>query len=157
MALSLIAQTKEPTRLVVGDPLPKIEFKDQNEESSPLPNELQKILFISDMEASKILHPLLEKDGDSTLTSKKAALISDIHRMPSFITRFLALPKMRSYSYTIRLIREEGVSDPFPREKGKITLIGVLDGKVKTISFGDNESAVKDFLESMPPPAKKQK
>lgn len=147
LTFSLSAEELVTPTLVVGSPLPEINYTNQWEGPSPIPADTKKVLFISDMDASKIIHPLLEKEGKGYLESKQAVLISDIHRMPSLITKFVALPKMKSYPYTLRLVREETLSDPFPRTKGSVTLIHLKGGKITKIQISNREDEVKQFLE----------
>lgn len=148
--LSLFAE--EPTtptpNLVVGNSLPEINYTNQWEEPSPIPLETTKVIFISDMDASKIIHPILEKEGKGYLEGKQAVLISDIHKMPSLITKFVALPKMKSYPYTLRLVREEKIADPFPRTKGSLTLIQLKAGKITKIQITNLETEIRSFLET---------
>lgn len=134
--------------LIVGDALPSIQYTDQFDKPSALPNDLEKIIFIADMDASKISHPLLLKEGNAYLEKYKTVIISDIHKMPSLISRFVALPKMREYPYTIRLIREEKIGDPFPRIKGQITCIDLKSDKILKIEFAENELALRNFIEA---------
>ncbi|EOQ89152.1 hypothetical protein LEP1GSC202_1359 [Leptospira yanagawae serovar Saopaulo str. Sao Paulo = ATCC 700523] len=143
----LTAEELLPPTLKVGDSLPEINYTNQWEEPSPIPTETNKVLFISDMDASKIIHPILEKEGKGYLESKQAVLVSDIHRMPSLITKFVALPRMKSYPYTLRLVREEKLSDPFPRTKGSVTMILLKEGKVTKIQISNVDTEVKSFLE----------
>ncbi|TGK82119.1 hypothetical protein EHQ24_12675 [Leptospira noumeaensis] len=154
--LSLFAE--EPTAptptLVVGNSLPEINYTNQWEEPSPLPAETTKVIFISDMDASKIIHPILEKEGKGYLEGKQAVLISDIHKMPSLITKFVALPKMKSYPYTLRLVREEKLADPYPRTKGSLTLIQLKAGKITKIQISNLESEIRSFLETQEKPSK---
>lgn len=146
-ALSLFAEEQVTQTLKVGDSLPEISYTNQWEEPSPIPKETTKVLFISDMDASKVIHPILEKEGKGYLESKQAVLISDIHRMPGLITKFVALPKMKSYSYTLRLVKEEKIADPFPRTKGFVTMIQLKEGKITKIQISNTDKEVKEFLE----------
>ncbi|EOQ97218.1 hypothetical protein LEP1GSC195_3064 [Leptospira wolbachii serovar Codice str. CDC] len=154
MTFSLSAEEQATPTLVVGNPLPEINYTNQWEEPSPIPSETTKVLFISDMDASKIIHPILEKEGKGYLESKQAVIVSDIHRMPSLITKFVALPKMKSYPYTLRLVREEKVADSFPRTKGSLTLIQLKEGKVTKIQISNLESEIRSFLETQEKPSK---
>ncbi|TGK80320.1 hypothetical protein EHQ31_17000 [Leptospira montravelensis] len=148
--LSLFAEepTTPTSTLVVGNSLPEINYTNQWEEPSPIPLETTKVIFISDMDASKIIHPILEKEGKGYLEGKQAVLISDIHKMPSLITKFVALPKMKSYPYTLRLVREEKIADPFPRTKGSLTLIQLKAGKITKIQITNLETEIRSFLET---------
>ncbi|WP_232373680.1 hypothetical protein [Leptospira chreensis] len=154
MTFSLSAEDQATPILVVGNPLPEINYTNQWEEPSPIPVETTKVLFISDMDASKIIHPILEKEGKGYLESKQAVLVSDIHRMPSLISKFVALPKMKSYPYTLRLVREEKIADPFPRTKGSLTLIQLKAGKITKIQIANTEAEIRSFLETQEKPTK---
>lgn len=147
-SLTLHAEELATPTLVVGNPLPEINYTNQWEELSPIPVEITKVLFIADMDASKIIHPILEKEGKGYLESKQAVLISDIHRMPSLISKFVALPKMKSYPYTLRLVREEKLADPFPRTKGSVTMIQLKEGKITKIQITNLETEIRSFLDT---------
>ncbi|WP_411822347.1 hypothetical protein [Leptospira sp. 'Mane'] len=133
-----------------GDLFPQINFTNQFEKEALLSLNIKKIIFVSDMDASKIAHSVLEKDGDAILNQSEAVFISDIHKMPALITRFVALPKMRSYTYTMHLIRDENVGSNIPRKKGSLTLISLEQGKIKSIEFADEVSKLNEFLSSNP-------
>ncbi len=149
-------QADEPTRLSIGGTLPVVPMVDQWDKEIVIPTDTEKLMFIADMEGSKLVVPALESKGDAYLAQKKAVLVSDIHRMPSIITRFVALPKMRSYPFTIRLIREEKLSDPYPRNKGQVTLLLIKQNVVTDIQFATSEEEVVKFLEFIPKEEKKK-
>jgi hypothetical protein len=153
LAFSLPAQ--DTNILSVGDTMPTLQLTDQYDKDALIPPTTEKVIFVSDMDASKITHPLLQKEGDPYLLKFNAVLISDIHRMPSLISRFVALPKMREYPYTIHLIREEKIGDPFPRNKGQVTLIELKSGKILKILFASKEEEVRTFLETAANPKAK--
>ncbi|MCZ8157573.1 MAG: hypothetical protein O9264_15730 [Leptospira sp.] len=142
----LLAQTSK--ELTLGDTVPQITMTDQFGKEAVIAKEIEKILFIADMDASKLTHPLLLKEGNVYLETNKAMLISDIHRMPAIISKFVAIPKMQDYPYTIHLIKEETIGDPFPRIKGQVTMLTVKDGKLIQILFGTDEKEIRSFLES---------
>ncbi|BDA78500.1 hypothetical protein LPTSP3_g14300 [Leptospira kobayashii] len=131
-----------------GDSFPKIIFTNQFEKEAPIAQNTKKVIFVSDMDASKIVHSVLEKDGDSLLNQSESVLISDIHKMPGLITKFVALPKMRSYSYTIHLIREENIGSTIPRKKGLVTLIFLDREKITSIEFVDEAFKLREFINS---------
>jgi hypothetical protein len=100
------------------------------------------------MDASKIVHEVLQSETEESLSKKKVIFVSDINKMPSLITRFIALPKMRGYSYPIALVREAGITQDLPREKGKVTLFFLQKMKVKKIEYiKDKEELKKSIVE----------
>lgn len=118
-----------------GDEFPLKELEDQTETIQKIPADTSKVFFIADMTASKIIHASLETKEPDFLTSKKSILISDIHRMPGLITKFVALPKMRGYSYKIFLIRDDTTGNSIPKEKEKITYFKLKKGIITNIQF----------------------
>lgn len=133
--------------LKVGDELKLIQYQTQFGDEVTVAPTVSKLIFAAEMEASKIAHSVLESAGADYLKNRSAVLVSDIHRMPYFITKFVALPKMKSYIYPIHLIREEGPGDIFPREKGKLTLVSLKNYKVLSIKFISNSGELKEELE----------
>ncbi|MFI4941026.1 MAG: hypothetical protein ACHP7O_11895, partial [Burkholderiales bacterium] len=97
-------RAEDSRQLSVGDAVPSLAITDQFDKAAPIPVETEKIIFIADMDANNLTHPLFEKEGDAYLRKHQSVLIFDIHLMPSLISTFIALPKMRSYPYTMRLI-----------------------------------------------------
>lgn len=130
-----------------GDSFPIQELEDQLEVIRPIPNDTKKLFFISSMSASKIVHSVLEEKEPEYLPGLKAVLISDIHKMPSLITKFVALPKMKGYKYRIYLIRDDKTGQPFPREKDMITYINLKKGKITKIQYLANQEELKQALE----------
>ncbi|HMV43962.1 MAG TPA: hypothetical protein PK079_14520 [Leptospiraceae bacterium] len=133
--------------LKVGDEMTLLQFETQKEEKIIISKETRTLIFTSDMEASKIAHELFEKLGDDYLKQNNAIFISDIHKMPFLITKFVALPKMRKYPYSIALIREEGPGFIFPREKGRLTVISLSEYKVSSIQFVENTEDLKNKID----------
>ncbi|MBP7282038.1 MAG: hypothetical protein KBA66_10695 [Leptospiraceae bacterium] len=133
--------------LTIGDELRLLDYETQQDEKVSIPKETKTIVFTSEMEASKIAHEVFENLGDTYLKQKSAVFISDINRMPFLITKFVALPKMRSYKYTIHLIKDEGPGLIFPKEKGKLTVISLNEFKITSIQFVSNSEELKNYLE----------
>jgi hypothetical protein len=130
-----------------GFEFPFKELEDQSEIIQIIPEDTKKVFFIADMPASKIIHASLEEKEPNFLPDKKAILISDIHRMPGLITKFVALPKMRGYSYKIHLIRDDETGKNIPREKEKITYFKLKKGIITSIQFLDSPKEFEKALE----------
>jgi hypothetical protein len=132
--------------LEVGSEWNLLEFTDQNEKKVNVTQETSSIFFVSDMDASKIVHEVLQAETEESLQKKKLIFISDIHRMPSLITRFIALPKMRGYSYPMALVREKDISNDIPREKGKVSVIALQKFKIVKIDFISTKEELQKFV-----------
>ena len=132
----------------IGNDWPSIPLKDQNDKVRGITPETNLVIFVAEMEASKIVHEVLQSETEESLSKKKVIFVSDINKMPSLITRFIALPKMRGYSYPIALVREAGITQDLPREKGKVTLFFLQKMKVKKIEYiKDKEELKKSIVE----------
>lgn len=130
----------------IGSQWNLLEFTDQNDKKIDVTQETICIFFVSDMDASKIVHEVLQFETEESLQKKKLLFISDIHRMPSLITRFIALPKMRGYSYPMALVREKDVSNDIPREKGKVSVFTLQKWKVTKIDYVATKEDLQKFL-----------
>lgn len=122
--------------LKTGDDLFKenlVQFIDQHGNLQTIPRDIKYIFFASDMEANKIVHPYFMNLKQEGMNSKKIAFIADIHKMPTIISKMIAIPKMKEYPYTIHLIRDETRGSYFPKEKGKITILFLKDYKIQKI------------------------
>jgi hypothetical protein len=132
----------------IGNDWPSIPLKDQNDKVRDITPETNLVIFVAEMDASKIVHEVLQSETEESLSKKKVIFVSDINKMPSLITRFIALPKMRGYSYPIALVREAGITQDLPREKGKVTLFFLQKMKVKKIEYiKDKEELKKSIVE----------
>ena len=122
--------------LSVGSNVSNISIKDQFEKTNSISAETKTILFASDKDSSDLLKEyLLSKEGD-ILTANKAIYVADISGMPSLISKFIALPKMKKYPFSIMLLDDTN-KDFFGKEEGKIivyTLDNLKVTEMKTIS-----------------------
>ena len=133
--------------LQLGDEIPKFEYETQREEKKALSEEVKTLVFTSEMEASKIAHSLFEKEGEEYLKKNFVFFLSDIHKMPSLITRFVALPKMKKYNYSIHLIKESGQGDIFPKQKAMLTVLKLKNLKVLSINYAKDEIELRKLIE----------
>jgi len=138
--------------LTVGSDWELKNFSDQRDNPILINDNTITIFFVADMDASKVVHQVLETESAESLAKRNLTFISDIHKMPSLITRFIAIPKMKSYQYPMALIREEGISKDIPREKGKVTVFSLKKSKIVEIQFINEPDTLKKILD---PPLKK--
>ena len=62
-------------------------------------------------------------------------IITDISRMPSFISNYIAIPLMRKKRYPILLDKEGKITAQFPDRDNTATLIFVESLKIKNIKY----------------------
>lgn len=119
--------------LAVDSLVPQLQIKDQFEKEHTLDANVKTILFASDKETSDILRDYLLSKGDDVLIRNSAVYVADISGMPSIITKFIALPKMKKYPFSILLLDDTN-KDNFAKEEGKIIIYSVDNLKVTNIT-----------------------
>ncbi|APW66892.1 hypothetical protein LPB137_13980 [Poseidonibacter parvus] len=132
--------------LNIGDSTPTFEIKDQFEKMHKISADAKTILVAESRGTSVIIREyLLTKDTDF-LAKNKAHYIADISGMPSLISKFIALPKMKKYPFSILLVDEEQ-SKSFNTKDDKITVYTVTDGKVSNVKYIETTEELKAIFE----------
>lgn len=130
LAVGLFANT-----LTTGNELPTLKIKDQFEKEHVVDANTKTIIFSATKdEATTIRDFINEKGKVEFLTSNNIVYIADITGMPSLITKFFAMPKMKKYEFPILLIDEQNKS-LFPLDGEKITVISLENGKVTQVKY----------------------
>lgn len=129
LSLSAIANS-----LTVGSDIPTLTVKDQFEKDHTVDANVKTIIFsASKTEGTTIKDFLLTKDKDY-LTTNNTVYVADITGMPSLITKFIAMPKMKDYPFSVLLI-DEANKTLFPVKEDMISLISLENGKVTDIKY----------------------
>lgn len=126
---ALLALGAFANSLTVGSDVSEIKIKNQFEAVNAISADTKTILFASDKETSDILKEyLLSKEGD-ILTANNALYVADISGMPSLISKFIALPKMKKYPFSVMLLDDTNKAF-FGKEEGKIIVYSLDNLKV---------------------------
>ena len=143
---SLKATPSEEPAIQIGSTLRYRDFKDQHGNWRRIDSEHKKILFVSDMDASRIVHSVFSATDADYMDRRGIALIADIHRMPAIISRMIAVPRMQDYTYRILLIRDAGPGSAFPSRTGTVTILTLNELTVSAIDYAQNEEALRAAL-----------
>lgn len=135
LALGLSTQVFAQELLKIGDALPTLNLKDQHDNPYDVPVDTQRILFAADNEGNMLATGLIESHEPDWLTLNKEVYLADIHKMPSLVARFIAIPKLRKKPYPILLGRDETDLQAFPRKKDCVTVLLAKSGKVSEVVF----------------------
>lgn len=129
LALGLSAASLE-----VDSNIENITIKDQFEKEHKLGANVKTILFASDKGTSDLLKDYLLplSENKNILEENGAVYVADISGMPSLISKFIALPKMKKYPFSVMLL-DDSNKDNFTKEDGKIIVYSIEDGKVSKI------------------------
>ena len=121
--------------LAVDSTVSELKIKDQFEKEHTLNANIKTILFASDKATSDMLRdyllPLSEKE--KIIKKNNAVYIADISGMPSLISKYIALPKMKKYPFSILLLDDTN-KDNFTKEDGKIIVYTLDNLKVTNIT-----------------------
>lgn len=108
-----------------GDTINAISLLDQHDKNLQITDATQVVLFSRSMEGGDIIKNTLQPLSDTPLPVK-LVYVADISAMPSLIARFVAVPQMQDYPFSVGLDREGEISQSLPAVKDMATMI-VLD------------------------------
>ena len=120
--------------LTVNNSVPELKIKDQFEKEHTLDSNVKTIIFSATKDENNTIKEFLNSKGNDFLTTNHVVYVADITGMPSLITKFIALPKMKNYYFPILLIDEEN-KVLFPVEKDKITIITLDNSKITDVKY----------------------
>lgn len=120
--------------LSIGDTTPTFDIKDQFGKAQKISVDTKTILVAGDKASGEILKEYLLKKEKGFLEAKKTYYVADISGMPSLISKFFALPKMKKYPFSILLVDEEQTKS-FSKKEDKITVYSVIEGKISAIKY----------------------
>ncbi|MFT4176453.1 MAG: hypothetical protein QM627_07320 [Luteolibacter sp.] len=130
-----------------GEPMDSFQAKDQHGAVYDFqPIRVKYLLVSHDMDTGKKANVALTELGKDFLPRHGAVYLANIHGMPAIGRRF-ALPKMKKYLHRIVLGDDTSLMERFPQEAGKVTVIGISGGKVRSIRYwSPGTESVGDYL-----------
>ncbi|MCK9161413.1 MAG: hypothetical protein ACOX39_01635 [Arcobacteraceae bacterium] len=128
----IIALGLHAAPIEMGTKIDNLEIVDQFEKLHKIGEDTKLILFASDKETSDILKDYLLSQKENILEKNSAVYVADISGMPSIISKFIALPKMKKYPFSILLL-DENSKELFTKEDGKIIVYDLENLEVKNI------------------------
>lgn len=120
--------------LTVGQSLPTLTIKDQFEKEHAVDENIKTIIFSATKAESATIKDFLSTKDKNYLSANNIDYVADITGMPSLISKFFALPKMRDYTFPILLVDEEH-KGLFPVEADKISIITLENSKITDIKY----------------------
>jgi hypothetical protein len=136
LSLLLLAYTcaAAGSPISTGNKLPTLTLPDQYGNPHSL-SEARVILFAPDKVAADLAHQLLQYKKKADLAAQGVNFISDISRMPGFVTRMFAIPALRDYPYLVLLGHQTEETAWLPRRESTLTLLFMQSGEVSSIEY----------------------
>ncbi|GAA0787225.1 MULTISPECIES: hypothetical protein [Pseudomonadati] len=145
LIISLIfssAAVADRPAIKVGDTLVLISLLDQFEKPLNVTAETKVLLFSRDMDGGEIIQAAFADTPDDQ-RPENLVYVADISGMPSLIAKYVAVPKMQDYPFTLGLDREGEITAAFPLVKGQATIIKLNDLKIQSIEFAQDAKMLK--------------
>ena len=108
ITVSLLLATALFAEIKVGENFPNLTLVDQFDEKMEVKKEGDTKLIVSfEKDVSSEVKTFLDSKEKNYLNDNNLLYISDISSMPSFVTSWFALPKMKKFDFKIGLIYDE--------------------------------------------------
>jgi len=134
----LLCVTALFAEIKVGEGFPAYNLVDQFDDKVHVKMDGNTTLILSfEKDVSTETKKFLDTKEKTFLVDNDYLYISDISSMPSMITSWFALPKMKKFGFKVALIYEDDVADIIPREEDKVTVINLEYNKIMKIQFVD--------------------
>ncbi|QYJ78495.1 hypothetical protein [Shewanella acanthi] len=134
---------------VAGDQISPISLLDQNDKPLNVTDDTKVVLFSRSMKGGEIIKETLAPLTPEQFP-KNLVYIADISDMPSLIAKFVAIPKMKEFSFAIGLDREGDISRLLPDTKDMATMIVLKQLSIQDIAYFDSSEALAQALAKLP-------
>jgi len=118
----------------VGENFPMLTLVDQFDKKMEV-NKDATIFLSFEKDVSSGIKEFLDSKEKDYLNKNNTIYISDISSMPSFITSWFAIPKMKKFPFQIALIYNEDEAEGINREEGKVTVVTLKENIIESIKF----------------------
>lgn len=126
--------------LEVGERLAPWTLLDQFDKPYTFNEQTQTLLVARSMDAAKLVNGALQDKPEGFLEARKTVFVADIHKMPALISKMLAVPGMRAYSYRIMLDRDARVVPRYDGDIDKVLWLQVQNGRlIKQQQFSSSD------------------
>jgi len=141
----LLADAAAP--IAAGAVWPGLSLPDQHDKVTSLSGDnLRMVIFAAERKPGDWAQEIIDKHFKSAAISGKLALVFDVSRMPSLVTRLFAVPSFRERGFPILVARDPVTVAFLPRKEGSIAVLTIESGKVVTIDFAADAATLEQLL-----------
>jgi hypothetical protein len=146
LVLTAVAFAQATLPVAVGQALPELKLNDQHDKPWTVVPSTRLVIFATGRKASNLVQVVLQDMPKDQLTRRQAVYLADMSKMPGFITRTFALPALKEMLYAIGVSLDETALAGWPRQPDAVTLVGLENGVVKSISYTADEAGLRAAL-----------
>lgn len=117
---------------------------DQFDKTHLVDNKIKTIVVSFEKDTGADVNKYLSSQSSDFLEKHNAVFIANISEMPSLITKWFALPKMKEYKHNVLLIYDEE-DKRFIKKEEKSTVYKLENGVIKSITYVEKEDLPKVF------------
>jgi hypothetical protein len=122
----------------VNSNIGSFELADQFEKKHTVTSDVTTMIVSFEKDTSAGINEFLSTKEKGFLEANNAVFIADISGMPSLITSFFALPKMKKYNYNILLIYDEE-EKRFLKKEERLTVYKLENGVITSVQYVENK------------------
>jgi len=124
-------------------------FMDQWDQPQSLTSDVQWVIFSTTKDGGNWVKTQLEEMGIENLKAKKWMYVADVSQMPSLITKFMAIPKMQDYKFSIALEREGDVTADWPKQEDAVNIYKLNALTIEEVHTLTTKESVAAFIDSI--------
>lgn len=145
LTFSWMAQATE-----VGTQLTQRTLPDQHDENATLDGQTRLLLVASSRDAAELVDNAIKEQPEGYLEARDALYVADVSQMPSFITKWVLKPSMRSANYRILLDYESQVAPEHLGTGDDVLWLELDDLEVRNRQTFSSSDALREALEQQP-------
>lgn len=130
---------------IVERKLQTFTLPDQFEKAHTIDKNTHTIIVSFEKSTGADMNAFLAKHEPDFLQKHHAVFVANISQMPSLITKWFAMPKMKKYKHTILIINDED-NHQFLYKEDKITVYTFNNGMLSSIDYVDSAKDVEKKL-----------
>lgn len=140
MLLALGAQAAEIKSL------PAHTFEDQWAKPQNLNEQTQWVILSTHKAGGEWVKKALGELQINDMAARNWLYVADVSAMPSLITRFVAIPNMQDYAFSIALEKEGEVTANWPKQPETVSVYKLNKLQIEEVHALDSEQAVMNFI-----------
>lgn len=134
---------------VQAQTLKAVAFTDQWEKANPLTEQTQWVVFSHHMTGGDWVKESLTDFNVTNLARLNGLYVADVSGMPSLITKYMAMPKMRDYAFQMALAMDDEMVEGWPQKEDQVSVILLDKLSVKEVKYFADKASLQAYLKTL--------